>query len=619
MTVAVRAFISVVMLAGFYLLALVQLIVGVALAVWIGSATSGVIAAKLGIAVFLATVWAVGYGTWKALRATPSAPHGVPLDRAAAPYLWATVDELAAVVGTRAPDEIYLVPEVNAGVQERAKLMGLIAGRRYMFIGMPLLQAFTVSQLRSVLAHELGHYSGRHTRFAGVSYRGRLALSRTISHISRNNVAGWVFRGYGRLYIMVQNSVSRRQELEADLASVQVAGRDAAASALREVRVLAAAFSFYMTRYVGPGLEVGYAPDDLFTGFGELLHARADEIAELRANQPESEKSVWDTHPPLGTRLAAIMAAPESPVSIDDRPALVLVPDPTRAGRTLQERILDTARLRVLPWEQFATAAANASLQENMDGLLRTISRAVNQPVPHVGAVLDHIAAGGLDVIAAPIFPQATRREARKLFAEPLEALLSLAAVRAGAARWQHSWTASPRLVGPDGDQLDLSDLAALAVDPETIDEARRQLIQRGIDVAVAKHVEQQATARRAEVYGGIVNLVSAKQRTDVLILRHGLLLVPGVTRLKMKTAQQRMARWIQSGEFRQLAETEGNRFIPYEDIVAATQTRQFPVKFELTLHGGEKLEIRWGTESEEAVDGSTQLLATSLLAANKD
>lgn len=619
MAVAVRAFISVVMLAGFYVLALGQLAAGIALAAWLASVTTGAVAAKVGFAIFAATVWAVGYGTWKALRTRHPPPHGLRLDPATAPHLWATVHELATAVGTRAPDEIYLVPDVNAAVEERSRLMGLVAGRRYMYIGMPLLQAFTVAQLRSVLAHELGHYSRRHTRLAGISYRGRLALGRTISHIGSANLAGWVFRGYGRLYVMVENSVSRRQELEADLASVRVAGRDAAASALRETRVLAAALRFYLTRYVQPGLEAGYAPDDLFTGFDQFLRARSDEIAELRTDQPEDDQqSVWDTHPPLSIRLAAIMATHGSAVRVDDRPARVLVPDPDRVGRALQEQVLDTAERTVVPWPQFATAAASAALQTDMDALLRVISRAVHRPVPDVGAVLDHIAAGRLDDMAAPVFPTATRREARTLFADPVASLLALAALRSGVARWQHSWTAPPRLVGSDGGELDLSDLAKLAVDPATVGEARRQLAERGIDVSAARHVEQRVDPGRAQILGGIANMMVAKKRTDVLVLSHGLLLVPGLTRLKMGTARRRIARWIESGDLRELAATDGNRFLPYEEILAAPQTRTFPVTYELTLHGGEKLAIRWGAESDEVAEGST-LLAKALRTATED
>lgn len=619
MPVVVRALISVVMLAGFYVLALVQLVAGVALALWVGSITSGAVAAKLGFAVLAATVWAVGYGTWKALRTKPPEPQGLRLDRAIVPYLWTEVDHLAAVVGTRAPDEIYLVPDVNAAVEERSRLMGLIAGRRFMYIGMPLLQAFTVAQLRSVLAHELGHYSGQHTRLAEVAYRGRLALARTIGHIGPGNLAGWVFRGYGHLYVMVHNSLGQRQELEADLASVQVAGRASAASALRDVEVLAAAFAFYLNRYVGPGLEAGCAPADLFAGFDELLHARADEIAELRNDQPDGERSIWDTHPPLGVRLEAIMAAPESTVPIDTRPAWTLIPAPDRAGRALQERIFDGRKLTALPWGQFTAATATAHLQESMDGLLRNVSRAVNQPVPHAGAVLGYLAAGWADHIAAAVFPQASsRQEARKLFVEPLAALFALAAIRSGAARWQHSWTGPARLVGPDGSALNLTGVAELAVDPATVHEAGRQLAWYGIDPGAARHVEQRASARGAEIYGGIVNMVVDKQRTDVLILSNGLLLAPGVPRLKARTAKRRMADWIESGDPGELATADGSRFIAYEDIAAAPKTRAFPAKYELTLHSGEKLAIRWGAEAEELADG-TALLAKALQSVTRD
>jgi Zn-dependent protease with chaperone function len=613
MPFVVRAFVSVAMLAGFYVLALVQLAAGAALAVWVGSVASGAIAAKLGFAVFAATVWAVGYGTWKALRTKPPEPQGLRLDRAAAPYLWAEVDNLAAVVGTPAPDEIYLVPDVNAAVEERSRLMGLIAGPRYMYIGMPLLLAFTVTELRSVLAHELGHYSGRHTRLAGVAYRGRLAMARTIAHIGPGNLAGWIFRGYGRLYVIVHNSVGRQQELEADLASVRVAGRASAASALREVGVLAPAFAFYLNRYVGPGLEAGFAPADLFAGFDELLRARADEIAQLRADQPDDEQSVWDTHPPLGVRLAAITAAPDSPVQVDPRPAWTLIPAPERAGRALQQRILHNRELQVLPWNQFTAAAATAQLQESMDGLLRNIARAVNQPVPHAGTVLGYIANGWVDHIATAVFPQATSpREARKLFVEPLAALLSLAAIRSGVAYWRHSWTGPVRLVGRDGSTLDLTAVAELAADPPTVQEAARHLAWYGIDVAAARHIEQRATATRAEILGGLVNLVVDRRRTDVLVLSHGLLLVPGVPRLKARTAKRRMADWIESADPRELAAESANRFIPYEDIKAAPRTRRFPPKYELTLHNGEKLTIRWGFETEEVAEG-VSLLAQAL------
>ncbi|MGA3564363.1 M48 family metallopeptidase [Melissospora conviva] len=600
----VRAFISVVMLVGFYLLAVVQFVVGVGVVIWASSFLPGPLVGKLGFVVFMATVWAVGRGTWKAIRQQLPEPHGLPLTRDAAPQLWATVDELAAVVGTRAPDEIYLVPEVNAAVEERSRLMGLLSGPRYMYIGVPLLQSFTVAQLRSVLAHELGHYSGKHTRFAGVAYRGRLALARTISQIGNRNVAGWIFRGYGRLYVMVHNSVSQRQELEADRASVQVAGREAAASALREVKVIAAAFRFYMNNYVASGVDAGYLPDDLFGGFGKLLEARADELAHLRDAEPDDERSIWDTHPPLGVRLAAIAAAPESTVVADQRPAEVLVANLPQAGLALQTRVLDRVGRTVLPWEEFTNAAITAGIQARMDGLLRQISRTVDQPVPHVGVVLDLLEAGRLDDIAVPLFPDATKREARQHFARPLSSLLTLAALRCGAARWQHSWSDPARLVARDGADFDITDLVQFALESETVREARAGLAERGIEVEAATHVQQKVTADKATVYAGITNAKVNGEATDVAVLSHGLLLLPDLGRLKKQQGIKRMKALVESGDPAEVRGTDGLRFIPYEEMTGMEQKTGFTMRYTITLHGGETLDLTWGVQSEEVADG---------------
>ena len=67
-----------------------------------------------------------------------------------------------------------------------------------------------------------------------------------------------------------------------------------------------------------------------------------------------------------------------------------------------------------------------------------------------------------------------------------LTEILELAAVRSGAARWQPSWTGPAVLTGAGGEPLDLARFAVLAVDPETVDDARLQLILAGVDALVA-------------------------------------------------------------------------------------------------------------------------------------
>jgi Zn-dependent protease with chaperone function len=383
---AVRALVSVVMLAGFYVVALLELIALVVVGVLIGDWVSGLLAVKVVLPVFVASIGALAVAMWRAMRHKPEPAAGLLVTEAAAPELWATVRELATAVRTRMPDEIRLVPEVNAAVSEHARLLGLIGGRRFLYIGLPLLQALTVDQLRAVVAHELGHYSGLHTRLAGVAYRGRLTIAATVGALSPYNPLGWGFRGYGLLYRFVDNMVARRQELGADRAAVRVAGRASAMAALRELPGLDAAWRFFFRRYVEPGWTARFAPDDLFGGFGALVEARADELAVLREREPEAKTSIWDTHPPIGARVAAMAKAPEIDRVPDTRRSGALLPDLTATGRQMQDLMVDVGDRQVLPWPEFTAAAIAAAEQREADSVLRAAARTTRTPQANLGS-----------------------------------------------------------------------------------------------------------------------------------------------------------------------------------------------------------------------------------------
>ena len=142
MVTTIRAAISVVMLAGFYLLAVG--IIGALAAATYWAFQEGVIGAAVGKLAYLTGVIALGLivALWKVFRAKPEPPEGVALAPSEAPELFSTVADLAGEVGTRAPDEIRLIGDVNAAVAEDSRLFGLIGGRRYLYLGLPLLQAF---------------------------------------------------------------------------------------------------------------------------------------------------------------------------------------------------------------------------------------------------------------------------------------------------------------------------------------------------------------------------------------------------------------------------------------------------------------------------------------------
>ncbi|MBE1492053.1 M48 family metallopeptidase [Plantactinospora soyae] len=606
MIATVRAGLAVAMLAGFYLLALVQLVAVFGLGAWLASLIPGLLALKLIWPLLVAASGTVGLALWRAIRSRPEPPEGLPVTPAQAPMLWNAVRALATEVGTRPPDEIRLVPIVNAAVVEQSRLLGLMSGRRHLYLGIPLLYGLSLAQFYAVLAHELGHYSGRHTTLGAVAYRGRLAIGGTIGRIGRYNPIGWGFKGYARLYLLVDHAVVRRQELEADRAAVRVAGRQAAGDALRELHVIDAAWDFYFSRYVGPAWESGHTPEDLFGGFRHLLAGRQSELARLRQETPDDQPSRWDTHPPLTERLAAIAGAPARNVAVDDRPAALLLPELDLLGRELQAALVDTDGRTVLSWPELTAITAGAATERAAARVGTRLAEVVAGTAPPcLGALLDLVEAGRLVELAQPLLPSATRREVAEKFAPMLVPLLTLAAQRSGVVQWRHSWSGPPELLGVrDGRPLDLAELARLAVVPETTARARHWLAALGVDLGAALVATRAAgspagpaagTSHAAppadEVLGGFAHLKVNNVPHDVLVLGSGLILVANPD--QSETGKERLTRLIDSMPVAELAQR--HQFVPYAEIGRAQILKSIPLRAELTLSDGRQLSLAAG------------------------
>ncbi|MCW2864489.1 MAG: hypothetical protein JWP48_6197 [Actinoallomurus sp.] len=463
-----RAAVAVVLLAGFYVL-VTAIAAGTGVldfyAIKYGHAGGFKVAAfaTLGAFAMLRGVFVVGR------RQDTDEQPGVAVTARDEPELWRTVTELAAQVRTRVPDEIRLVPEVNAAVSEDARLLGLIPGRRRMYVGVPLMLTLDAGELRAVLCHELGHYGGSHTRLGGITYRGRTTLIRTIERLHGHAIIRAVFLGYATLYLRVSQAFSRRQELEADASAVAVAGRRPMGDALRKVRASAAAWDFYLNthcRMIGPAQA---RPADLFAGFYTLVHepTMGGELAKVM-NAPE-ERSPYDSHPSLAERLAAIGRLPEPSVRPDTRPALALLTDPRRAALATQASMLtpDAMRLPVLEWPQIVErglwAASNA---EALKDVFEAVGEMAGTPQPSVDTVLRVLAGGGAGDLGARLRRVNWRGDdtaelVARVVARAFEGLL----IKAGRARYVFSWSDLAKLRDDTGAEIDLSSLVRSAVD----------------------------------------------------------------------------------------------------------------------------------------------------------
>ncbi|GLY72276.1 M48 family metallopeptidase [Actinoallomurus iriomotensis] len=462
-----RAAVAVVLLAGFYVL-VTAITAGIAVldyyAVRYGHAGGFKVAAfaTIGGLAMLRGVFVVG-------RRQDADQPGVAVSPQDEPELWRTVTELATRVRTRVPDEIRLVPDVNAAVSEDARLLGLIRGRRHMYVGVPLMLTLGADELRAVLCHELGHYSGSHTRLGGITYRGRTSLIRTIQRLDGHAIIRTFFTVYATIYLRVSQAVSRRQELEADASAVTVAGRRAMGDALRKVRAAAAAWEFYVgnhLRMIGPAQA---RPADLFAGFYSLFHepSMGGELAKV-VNAPE-ERSPYDSHPSLAERLAAIGRLPEPSVRPDPRPALALLADPQRAAMATQASMLtpEALRLPVLEWPQIVERGLwSASNAESLKDVFEAVGAMTNTPQPTVDTVLRVLAGGGAGDLGARLRRAGWRGDdtaelVSRVVARAFEGLL----IQAGRARYVFSWSDVAKLRDSNGNEIDLSGIVRPAVD----------------------------------------------------------------------------------------------------------------------------------------------------------
>ncbi|GAA1746801.1 M48 family metallopeptidase [Aeromicrobium alkaliterrae] len=589
-----RAALSIALLAGFYLVAVGIVAVTIALAVQAFALGGEAVGVKLGL---LAVVVGLGVGgaVWSASRA-PGRDPGPDVTRADAPELWQVVDELATLAETRGPDRIELVSEVNAAVYEDARFLGLVGGPRTLLIGTPLVQGLDVAQLRSVLAHELGHYSGSHTRLAPLTYRGRLAISHTLARLD-GKLSGWLLKQYAKLYMLASQGVSRSQELEADALSVRAAGRATAQSALRALPALARAHDHYENTYVRTAWELGFVPTpaDYVTGFGDLLRELEPQLAELRAEPPADPTSRWDSHPSIADRIAAISVLPESDATADPRPASDLFADlPTLAAREASVWIEGTGK-PTRPWPELTALVATDDLQRRADLVYRAAAHLDGTDGSGLAHVTQLVARGDGPRLVDAVAHDASEEERPEVLVDVLATLLGAAAVTAGTARWTDGFDGQD-LVAADGRPFDARP-AALAL--ATAQPADAELAALGIDLAAGVQASRTADAQGADILDGLANLRVDGKDHDLLILTTGLLLKPGPK--STDHGKRRLTEWAQSAAPSQLAAEAWH--VAYEDVANAEVHKMFPFRMTLSLRDGTQHELRGRVTAEMLTD----------------
>jgi Zn-dependent protease with chaperone function len=307
-SLAARAVLAVVLLVGFYALAL-AIAGGLLYLVYLMVAVANRVNARLLIAALIgagAILWGI---VPRPDRFEPPGPRLLPERHS---RLFALLREVAQACRQSMPVEVYLVGDVNAFVTQRGGIMG-IGSRRVMGLGLPLLRVLPVGQLRAVIAHEFGHYHGGDVALGPWIYKTRSAIGRTLDTLARagSSLLHKPFEWYGTLFLRVTMALSRRQETEADQLAARVAGTAQMCAGLKNVERASFAYAAYLQNEVGPVLGAGYRPP-LAEGFARFFSARAlaskldAQVVEAMASEAANP---YDSHPSLKERLSMLERA----------------------------------------------------------------------------------------------------------------------------------------------------------------------------------------------------------------------------------------------------------------------------------------------------------------------
>jgi Zn-dependent protease with chaperone function len=290
--------------------------------------------------------------------ARPSAFHapGPELRAEDQPELFALVREIAARMNTRMPAHVYLVPDVNAFVAEVGGFLGF-GTTRVMGIGLGLLAVDDVSQLRATLAHEFGHFTGGDTWLGGLVYRTRASIAQVLSSLGRG-VLTKPFEWYGHVYLRVSYAVGRHQELQADRAGIEIAGRDAHVDGLTNETRAGVLFDAFVRSEIAPLCGAGLCPKHLYQGFTTFVQ-RAP-LAEVEAMLASRETDPHDTHPALAARVAFARTVPDPGVARDLRPAMALLQRADDVEIALEPYLFGalgvSGALRRIAWDEVTAA-----------------------------------------------------------------------------------------------------------------------------------------------------------------------------------------------------------------------------------------------------------------------
>lgn len=251
-----------------------------------------------------------------------------------APGLFDLIDDLRQA--SRAPKihEVTITTHMNAAANQRPVSTVLGIWRNELIIGLPLVLAMPEEEFRSILAHELAHFSGEHGHSQILVTRARVVANAMLWHFSDVVMIGFLpIRRLNKFYLpefLAMAAVfDRRHEYQADSVEAGICGPVIAGNALKRLTIAHSYMAFLQREYWNEIPDPGCRPARLpYSDMAEMLqHACAWEKAGIvLQNDLEEAPGLYDSHPTLTQRLNSFGADSEMPKPIQRNAKHLLEP-----------------------------------------------------------------------------------------------------------------------------------------------------------------------------------------------------------------------------------------------------------------------------------------------------
>ncbi len=276
---------------------------------------------------------------------------GIEVTEAEAPLLFGVIRDVAEHTKCKMPKHVYLSEEVNASVSFDSLFISIFfPNPKNLTIGIDLFTGLNISELRSIIAHEFGHFSQKTMHAGSCVYVAENLCDmykQIISAQRTGSILYWIFlwikwflitliyKGIHRTY----RSLQRRMEFDADEIVASVVGANSFVSSECKIEALQYQyqhFSYVLEDLYNQGIQVydRTACHDIW--WNVFPHNRMYDITPtMLLTQIPTEASKGfitiidlneETHPTTKARIENIKAMNLPDETIDTIPAISILP-----------------------------------------------------------------------------------------------------------------------------------------------------------------------------------------------------------------------------------------------------------------------------------------------------